>query len=80
MIKNLMIVVTLCSTTGISRGQVGIGTNNPNPNAVLHIHSNEGKGVLIPRVYTITSITIDTSEACPDGMLVYDLSQSCFQF
>ncbi|MBL7747066.1 MAG: hypothetical protein JNM19_06535 [Chitinophagaceae bacterium] len=49
-------------------GNVGIGTDNPNTDALLHI-SSTNKGVLFPRMTTSQRIAITTP---PDGLMVYD--------
>jgi hypothetical protein len=52
---------------------VGIGTSNPNPKAVLEVRSSN-KGFLPPR---LTEDSIIAMGNVPDGMLVYNTSKDC---
>jgi hypothetical protein len=52
---------------------VGIGTNTPDPSAVLDITSNS-KGVLIPRLSAAQRMAINTPAP---GLLVYDTDSFC---
>ncbi len=53
-------------------GQVGIGTDNLNPNAILELQS-ANQGLLLPRISDMDRITDDF----PAGLLVYDKSKNC---
>ena len=57
-------------------GQVGIGTENPNPSAILDLEANN-KGILIPRV-ALTGLTDNTtiSEGNVESILVYNTTVS----
>ena len=55
---------------------VGIGTNSPDPSAVLELSSNE-KGMLVPRMSTFLRLSIT---APATGLLVYDSDLSLFYF
>ncbi len=55
--------------------QVGIGTVNPNMNAVLDI-SDMTRGVLLPRMDSVHRISIPNTE----GLIVYDLSYHALYF
>lgn len=57
-------------TLTISGGNVGIGTNSPDSNAILDISSTT-KGVLFPRMTTIQRTGMTTTE----GMIVYDTDE-----
>jgi len=61
-------------------GQVGIGTNNPNPKSVLELSSpTNNQGFLVPRLSTAqrTAITPTTTDK---GLLVFDTDTNKFQF
>ena len=45
----LLVVAVLCCSVAMAQNNVGIGTPNPDPNAILHLESNS-KGVLIPKL------------------------------
>ena len=64
--KNLLIVLIFMAM--YAQAQVGIGTQNPNSNAVLDITSSN-KGILLPRV-SDTSKVNNPSE----GLLIYNLN------
>ena len=69
MIKKLFSTIFFISFSIINYGQVGIGTDTPNPSAILDIDSNE-KGVLIPRM-TESERNLVTTTAGSEGLLVY---------
>ncbi|MDI5899630.1 ice-binding family protein [Flavobacterium yafengii] len=54
--------------------QVGIGTVNPDPSALLELYSNN-KGLLVPRM---TTAERDLIVAPADGLLIYNTSTSNF--
>jgi len=54
--------------------QVGIGTTNPDPNAILDIVSTN-KGLLPPRVANVTAITTPVA-----GLMIYDNSKQCMRY
>lgn len=60
----------------ITFGQVGIGTENPNPSAILDLEA-DNMGVLIPRV-ALTGLTDNTtiSEGNVESILVYNITVS----
>ncbi|OAZ04542.1 hypothetical protein [Flavobacterium succinicans] len=60
--------------TSICHAQIGIGTNAPNPSAVLDLSSNK-KGLLLPRLAKAADINSPTN-----GMLIYDLEFKCVRF
>jgi hypothetical protein len=53
---------------------VGIGTNNPDPSAILDI-SSANKGILIPRLNSVQIAAINTPT---EGLMVYNLDSNCF--
>ncbi|MNK05558.1 Collagen triple helix repeat protein [compost metagenome] len=59
-----------------AQNNVGIGTNTPNPNAVLEMQSTT-QGVLVPRMTTVQRNAI---AAPTEGLLVYDIDVNCFFF
>lgn len=59
-----------------SFSQVGIGTVNPDPTAMLDVSSTT-QGILTPRMTTVQRISI--SEPA-NGLLVYDLDERAFYF
>ena len=65
-----MLFVFFFSITGLS-AQVGIGTANPDPSAILHIQSTN-KGVLLPKV-DLQNLTDKYTVSNPkEGLLVYN--------
>jgi len=61
-----------------AQNNVGIGTLNPNPQAILDIESSD-KGVLISRLTTTARNTLGTALTnAEDGMLVYDKDLTTF--
>ncbi|MNU71999.1 Collagen triple helix repeat protein [compost metagenome] len=75
--KSLLASFTiLLSLSGNAQNNVGIGTNTPNPNAILDMQSTT-QGVLVPRLTTAqrNAIAVPT-----EGLLVYDIDVNCFFF
>ena len=62
----------LISILPIHAQPVGIGTSNPDPNAVLDVFSSD-KGMLIPRMDSSKRISMVASK----GMLVFDTTTGC---
>ncbi|KXK23722.1 MAG: collagen triple helix repeat-containing protein [Bacteroidetes bacterium OLB12] len=61
-------------------GQVGIGTNNPNPKAVLELSSpGNNQGFLVPRLTSAQRNTIAPTTA-DKGLLVFDTDTNKFHF
>lgn len=67
-------MLCLFSLSGFS--QVGIGTTNPNPAAVLDI-SSTSQGVLMPRLTTAQRTGLTTLAT---GLLVYDTTENAFYY
>jgi hypothetical protein len=61
-----------------SSGSVGIGTNNPNSNAILQLESTS-KGVLFTRLTSIQRQAMALG-AADDGLLVYDQTSQKFYY
>lgn len=78
--RNYLFIATLTlligHITAYGQNNVGIGTNTPNPNAVLEMQSTT-QGVLVPRMTTAQRIAI---AAPSEGLLVYDIDVNCFFF
>ena len=76
--KKLMTLLCSLFFTQHLLGQqgVGIGTESPDPSALLHIKESNNKGILIPRLNT-TQISAMNAES--KGLLVYDLTSDSFK-
>lgn len=70
-----MICVLLFLCPGIGNAQVGIGTSNPSPSAMLEVKSTS-KGLLIPRLTTAQRDAISSPER---GLIIYNSSLGFFQ-
>ncbi|MGB3774504.1 MAG: hypothetical protein WA951_04545 [Leeuwenhoekiella sp.] len=57
-------------------GQVGIGTQSPDPSALMHINSNE-QGLLTPRMTTAQRLAINSPA---NGLLVFDTDLNTFEY
>ncbi len=57
-----------------AQNNVGIGTPNPDPSAILELQASD-KGILIPRMNAVQRTSIATPK---DGLMVYDTDSSCF--
>lgn len=66
----------LMTTAAVAQNNVGIGTNSPDPSAVLDMQS-ASQGVLVPRMTTAQRNAIATPA---EGLLVYDTDVDCFFF
>jgi len=55
---------------------IGIGTSNPDPSAILDISSTD-KGILIPRLTAAQIAGINTPT---EGLMVYNLDSSCYYY
>ena len=80
--KNHLLVIVFLMTAFLSYGQqnVGIGTDNPNPNALLELESDD-KGFLMPRLNTNARNTLGA--LCgpnEEGLVVYDTEEDLFFF
>jgi len=67
-----MLISAICFNT-ILMGQMGIGTSNPDPSAVLDTKSNN-KGVLFPRVSLLSSTDVSTILNPAHGLIVFNSS------
>ncbi|RCL64618.1 MAG: hypothetical protein DBW80_01290 [Bacteroidetes bacterium] len=78
--KHHLLVLVFLLTAFLSYGQqnVGIGTDNPNPNALLELESDD-KGFLMPRLNTNSRNTLGA--LCgpnEEGLVVYDTEEDLF--
>jgi hypothetical protein len=73
--KNILTAFCLLLMLNIS-AQVGIGTTDPDPSAILELES-DSQGLLAPRMSTTDRLAI-VSPA--DGLLVYDTDDDAFYF
>src|ERR1051325_10907788 len=64
------------SIDSYAQDNVGIGTNTPNPSAILDVLSTN-KGILVPRVTTVQRLAIATGPTT-QGLLVYDTNFECY--
>jgi hypothetical protein len=82
--KNLFLIVICCLVTLIapkSFGQVGIGTETPNPKAVLELKSpGNNQGFLVPRLTTAQRTAISGLTAAENGLMVYDATEQKFYY
>lgn len=68
----IIVVLILVVLPAHSLAQLGIGTNNPDPNAALDISSSQ-KGLLLPRLTTAQQTTLaGTLGSAQTGMMVTD--------
>lgn len=68
--KNLITLICLLFAFSLY-SQVGIGTTNPNEDAILHIKSNS-KGVLFPHIPLHSTVLPDPMSQFVSGMVVYN--------
>jgi hypothetical protein len=77
--NRILTAIGCCLITTMSYGQTKIkdGTitsfNLPNTNAILELESNN-KGLLLPR---LTQIQRDAITSVPEGLLIYNTTDSC---
>lgn len=76
--KNLLILLLLAvlGKEVFSQNNMGIGTENPDPSAILDI-SDTTKGVLVPRMSSIQRLAIPSPS---NGLLVFDITEDCFLY
>ena len=74
---SFIFALTLCHVA-LGQNPVGIGTQTPNPNAILDITSSS-KGILLPRMTTVQRNAIPTT-ATENGLLVYDTDDHLFYY
>lgn len=76
--KKIVLIFFLQMLVCITNAQnnVGIGTNTPDPSAILDASATD-KGVLVPRLSTTQRLAIASPA---NGLLVYDTNFNCFYF
>ncbi|MFN6014452.1 MAG: hypothetical protein ACK47F_07175, partial [Flavobacteriales bacterium] len=74
--KHLLLTFLLWTfSSGIfAQNNMGIGTNNPDPSALLDMTATD-KGVLVPRMTTLQRTTIASPS---EALMVYDTDFECF--
>ena len=68
---NFFTSIFLCIALNIN-AQVGIGSENPDPSAILELKSKT-KGFLLPRINDVNEINNTPVE----GLLIYDMQKHC---
>jgi hypothetical protein len=71
-----IIFSVLLSTNILAQDNVGIGTNTPDPSAVVEMTSGN-KGILVPRLTALQRLAI---AAPANSLLVYDTDSMCYFF
>ncbi len=76
--KSTLLTTALLLSTLLTTAQsnVGIGTTTPNPKAILELQATD-KGLLVPRLSTVQINAITTP---PNGLLVYNTTEECFNY
>ena len=76
--KIIYVLTILFISTTLFAQNVGIGTNNPDPSAKLHIEDN-ARGILIPKV-NLTGYTTAAPVVSPvEGLLIYNTNTIPYQ-
>ena len=78
MMKKLAIIFLLLMSKNLFSQNVGIGTNTPNPNAIVDVFATD-KGILIPRLTAAQRLAIPVV-ATDEALLVYDTDSNYFFF
>ena len=73
---NQFIIITVLILSTIANAQVGIGTVNPDPSAILDL-SSENKGMLVPR---ISSEKRNLISQPAEGLLIYNTTTKGFNY
>ncbi|MDW8273744.1 MAG: hypothetical protein RMJ53_05900 [Chitinophagales bacterium] len=68
--------IFLFSYIANAQNNIGIGTNNPHPLAILELNAQD-KGFLVPRLTTAQRLSLS---GIPQALLVYDTDVNCFFF
>jgi hypothetical protein len=78
----ILIILLSVTRTHAQNGNVGIGTRNPDPKAILDIRSTD-KGVMIPRLTNTERDALQKSgsmNAAINGMMIYNTTDSAFNY
>jgi Protein of unknown function (DUF1566) len=73
--KLIALLLTTLIVNSLLAQSIGIGTNSPNPNAILDIKDN-ARGILIPRLDSVSRKSIPAAK----GMMVYDTTTNGFWY
>lgn len=81
LLLSLMLISYLTSYVSILNAQdnVGIGTLNPNPKALLELLAND-KGFIMPRLTTTQRLAINPAQGSDEALMVYDITDSLFYY
>ncbi|MBC7412669.1 MAG: hypothetical protein H7331_09485, partial [Bacteroidia bacterium] len=74
--KLLLALCTALAVNTQAQNNVGIGTTTPNAKAILELQAND-KGLLVPRITTVQMNAIVTP---PNGLLIYNTTDNCFNY
>lgn len=75
--KKILFIISIFQSIILHAQNVGIGTNNPDASALLHLNSTT-KGILIPSMTGSQRIALSNPA---EGLLIYDLTQKkTFQY
>nr|MBP6731301.1 collagen-like protein [Chitinophagales bacterium] len=72
--KLYLLLFSLLTLLSSAQNNVGIGTNNPDASAILHLDATD-KGFIAPRMTTAQRIALPSPA---NGLLVYDITANCF--
>ncbi len=74
-------MLNVCVPTAFAQNNVGIGTTQPNPHAVLQLVSpNSNQGFLIPSLTTAQRNGMTELTASDNGLMVFDLEEKTFYY
>ena len=71
-----LLILTCSFLTSLAQNNVGIGTTTPNPKALLELQATD-KGLLVPR---LTAVQMQAITTPPNGLLVYNTDENCFNY
>lgn len=75
-IHTIKFILALILCLNLHSQNVGIGTNNPHPKAIVHLEDST-RGLLPTR---LTSAQRDTLTNKPEGLAIYNISTHCLEF
>lgn len=80
-VAGLCWILSVCSFAAFAQNNVGIGTTQPNPHAVLQLVSpNSNQGFLIPSLTTAQRNAMSELTADDNGLMVFDLEEKTFYY
>ncbi|MDR0863965.1 MAG: hypothetical protein LBO74_03420, partial [Candidatus Symbiothrix sp.] len=81
MYKVKFIILLFVITVFGSMSQVGIQTNNPNPNSVFEVVSPDStKGVMIPRMTEAQRNAISVVHVRDNSLMIYNIDEDCYNY